>query len=319
MLNRACPCSTSFMSVQLRKYILVLGILLILFEKVIGFPYEIQVKILFVILFFFGIPHGALDFFVDQRSPVSIVSNNGLKFLGRYLFNMVAYALVWFLAPELAICIFILLTAYHFGEIDWMADKESSYSKMVYFILGLQWILFLLSTHMNEALDIVVLLWKGAYLKTDLLAWAAIVQKSTFFLMLISQALLFIYRAVFFSKSRYFWYSFLQWGILILTVVNLPLWICFAFYFGIWHSVLSFEIIRIKLSLSNDRKGWLQLFQKALPYSVAAWSGLSILVYIYSDPQHISTVFHFLFIGIAILTLPHLLVFTKIKIGHKFS
>lgn len=319
MLNRVHPCSTSFMSVQLRKYILALGLALILFEKAIGFPYDIQLKVLFFILFLFGIPHGALDFFVDQRSPVSIISTNGLKFLSRYLFNMVAYALVWFLVPELAICIFILLTAYHFGEIDWMADKESRYTKFVYSFLGLQWILFLLSTHMNEALDIVMLLWKGNFLKDDLLRWAGIIQRFSIGLMLISQVLLFVFRAHFFSKTKFFLYSFLQWLVLSLTVLFLPLWICFAFYFGIWHSILSFELIRTKLNLSNDRKGWMQLFQKALPYSLVAWSGLSLLVYIYSDPRHISTVFHFLFIGIAVLTLPHLLVFTKIKIGHKFT
>jgi hypothetical protein len=66
--------------------------------------------------------------------------------------------------------------------------------------------------------------------------------------------------------------------------------------------------------LSATFGGWTQLVRKAIPFTLIAWFGLigMMLFSISTNTQLI--VLTNLFIGIAVLTLPHLQVFTKIKL-----
>jgi Brp/Blh family beta-carotene 15,15'-monooxygenase len=118
-----------------------------------------------------------------------------------------------------------------------------------------------------------------------------------------------------YSTKREFVFSVLQ--ILLLAVINiaLPLWLCFAFYFGVWHSTLSFDMIRRDLKLENNLFGWWILVKKALPYATVAWGGILLFIIFRADTRDLMEVFHLFFIGIAVLTLPHLQVFTKLKVS----
>ena len=78
-----------------------------------------------------------------------------------------------------------------------------------------------------------------------------------------------------------------------------------------WHSLLSFDVIKQKLQIENSWLGWKQLIIKALPYSLMAWMGLIVIMFLGTQKFSISEIISYLFIGIAILTLPHLQVFSK--------
>jgi Brp/Blh family beta-carotene 15,15'-monooxygenase len=85
----------------------------------------------------------------------------------------------------------------------------------------------------------------------------------------------------------------------------------FAFYFGLWHSLLSFNVIKQQLQIKNSWSGWKQLIVKALPYSLVAWIGLMVIMYFGTRKYSLPEIVSYLFIGIAILTLPHLQIFSK--------
>jgi Brp/Blh family beta-carotene 15,15'-monooxygenase len=106
----------------------------------------------------------------------------------------------------------------------------------------------------------------------------------------------------------------MQIGCLTLLNMLLPLWLCFSFYFGLWHSILSFDKIRQEFEMENSFLGWKKLLTKAIPYAVVAWTGIIIFIYISLEAWSIKEVMPLLFIGIAVLALPHLQVFTKIKL-----
>ena len=88
----------------------------------------------------------------------------------------------------------------------------------------------------------------------------------------------------------------------------------FDFYFGLWHSVLSFDKIRQEFDMPNTFKGWQALLTKAIPYALIAWSGIVVFIYFSLEAWTVKEILPLLFIGIAILALPHLQVFTKIKL-----
>ena len=66
--------------------------------------------------------------------------------------------------------------------------------------------------------------------------------------------------------------------------------------------------------MDNSILGWKKLLAKAVPYAVVAWTGIIVFIYFSMKSWSIKEVLPLLFIGIAVLALPHLQVFTKIKL-----
>jgi hypothetical protein len=94
----------------------------------------------------------------------------------------------------------------------------------------------------------------------------------------------------------------------------MPLWISFTFYFGFWHSLLSFDKIRISFEIPNTLNGWKGLLLKAAPFSIMAWFGFAYITFLTLNSKDASGIFTLLFITLSVLALPHLQVFTKLKL-----
>jgi hypothetical protein len=94
----------------------------------------------------------------------------------------------------------------------------------------------------------------------------------------------------------------------------MPLWLSFAFYFGFWHSLLSFDKIRVNFEVPNTLKGWTSLLIKAAPFSIMAWFGFAYITFLTLSSKDSAGVFTLLFISLSVLALPHLQVFTKLKL-----
>ncbi|MEY7850670.1 Brp/Blh family beta-carotene 15,15'-dioxygenase [Natrarchaeobius sp. A-rgal3] len=72
-----------------------------------------------------GLPHGAVDHLVLARARGEPVTRRDLAFVGvLYLVGGSLYALVWFLAPAVAFALFILVTLAHWGQGDVYALVE---------------------------------------------------------------------------------------------------------------------------------------------------------------------------------------------------
>lgn len=273
-----------------------------------------QLVVLFVTLFTLGIPHGALDFYIDQKLNAGAGKNHKYVFLLKYLMNMFAYGLVWYFLPTIAILIFIGLTAFHFGEIDWLGKSYTGIHKLVYSILGLSWILFLLSKNIHTAIDVFVLLGQSKLQAEEYIHFAKIILPISQAALVGIHIILFFSSKYFFSDNKQFFFAVMQIGCLTILNMLLPLWLCFSFYFGLWHSILSFDKIRQEFEMQNSIIGWKKLLAKAIPYAVVAWTGILIFIYFSLGAWTIKEVLPLLFIGIAVLALPHLQVFTKIKL-----
>jgi hypothetical protein len=74
--------------------------------------------------------------------------------------------------------------------------------------------------------------------------------------------------------------------------------------------LLSFDLIRQQLALPPTSNGWLELIKKALPFSVLALAGIGALLFFFSADWQLNSSMGYIFMGIAILTLPHLQVFS---------
>jgi Brp/Blh family beta-carotene 15,15'-monooxygenase len=299
----------------MKKALLLIGVLFVIFSQLVKLEESIQLYFFGVILLLTGVPHGSLDYFVEAETSKKSLQKISLpSFLFKYLLNMAIYAIVWIFFPILALILFIVFTAFHFGEIDWPIRKNTKFDSLLYTFYGLQIILFIITSHIKEAAPILQLATNNLVKNDTWILWGA----SGFYYSSIGLACSMPLLAVF--KKQVGWdfptvFQFISQTIILTAVINfLPLYLSFGFYFGIWHSLLSFNLIRKQMNLSQDFSGWTELIKKAIPFTVLAWIGLSAMI-IFSITTHTQLfVITNLFIGISVLTLPHLQVFTKISL-----
>lgn len=298
---------------QLKVQLLIIGLLLAGWVWVFAPAQSVQWFFFLVLIIITGIPHGSLDFYVEQsqaqitHTPFSIT-----RFFIRYLLNMFLYACCWYWFPSAAFALFIILTAYHFGEIDWPFHRPGKMNRLLFFALGLFFIVFTITSHISETAPMLATLVGNKIQERDWLLfgpllWAGAAGGIALMLLLIP---FYLYsRGEKLAAIAGWFIQTIGWCCFIYAM---PLFIGFAFYFGVWHSLLSFNLIRNQLSLPPTYAGWFQLIKKALPFSVLAFVGIGILVYFQLSRWELSASLVYIFMGIAILTLPHLQVFTRL-------
>lgn len=298
------------MQLPLRFILLFTGILFCTLSQWLFQEESTQLVYMVVTFVLFGIPHGALDIYLeaglDQRK-------DNRKIFIRYVLQAGLYVFIWYWNPAIALLLFILITAFHFGEIDWIGYTNDRTKKVIYFSLGLCWIVFLLSLHVQTALSIFDSITRNQINEKAFLQWAEFLYPVSIAGMTLLYGFLFYKRSTYFLWPQYWLIAVVQQIILFVLAHVTPLWIFFAFYFGIWHSILSLDKIRTHLKLEATIQQWLFLLKKAMPFSVMAWIGILYFIFLTVKSTDTSGMLSLVFIGLAVLTVPHLQVFTKLN------
>jgi Brp/Blh family beta-carotene 15,15'-monooxygenase len=295
----------------LSRVLLCIGIVLMLWNNyIIPIPENIQWIIFAITILLAGIPHGALDHLVaQQNSTLQHQKFSSIQFYITYLSRMILYGICWYFFPSFSLLLFIVLSAFHFGETDLslpvtIIKKSATFLQTTY---GLLIVLVLLLTHAQEVLPILSLIEKQ---NGDFLAMIFNTNTSIFILIGILILLLISFFWIHQShplSTKWYLTIFIRTVFLLMIIVSLPLPLAFAFYFGCWHSLQSLENIRQHLSNTNAGViSFTGLLKKCIPYSVIAFSGIAILILIATYLKTESVFLFFFFVGIAILTAPHL-------------
>lgn len=224
-----------------------------------------------------GLAHGAVDQLTHSRSQQLPL----LIFIARYLAWMAGMLLLWWWLPSLALGLFLLYSAYHFGEAD--LQEWQVHSPPLALIWGITVLGMLLSSHPQELAPIWTSL-TGATLPQWNWLWIA------GGLGLVALTLSLVYRRP-------------AWTIVLLTVVvsyGLPLLMAFGLYFVGQHSINGWKHLHQGLEMSHFR-----LALKAAPYTLGAWLFLAAaLAWASTSPEweHYAAAF---FIFLSCLSLPH--------------
>ena len=298
---------------KLRTSLLLIGALLALLSNWMVVSDAYQFKLLIFSMILFGVPHGALDLYIEGKTMQS-GDIKGNAVLLKYLLNILAYALLWYFFPLISLIVFIIITAYHFGEIDWMGKSDHIIHKVIYFFLGMCWILYFLSVNVQSALKIFLYVGESSVSQEQWVAVARFLSPITFGVIIIFYLVLFVYRKYFYFRSTHFYFSVLQLMVLLLICHFSTLWIGFGFYFGLWHSILSFDKIRLNFNMPNSSASWMKLLKQAMPFSIMAWIGMLFIMFMFYSSKNATSLITLLFITLSVLTLPHLQVFSKLKL-----
>jgi len=301
---------------KLRKYLLISGLILTLIAKFVIISEEAQLYFLVISIILTGVPHGSLDFFIQRQALIN--SNQKISFysfLAKYLFSMLCYGIVWWSFPTMALVIFIAMAAYHFGELDWPLRGNTKLDPVVYTIYGFLLLAFILTSHISSAAPILEVLVQNKFTIDFWVHWGILLYPYICVLLGLTMAALFLLRGYLGWEKSILHQFVLQTILLVFIIHQLPLYLSFGFYFGLWHSLISFNLIRRQMKLSNDWPGWVSIVKKAIPFTALAWLGILALIVVSGMFQTEWLVLSNIFVAIAILTLPHLQVFTKINLG----
>ncbi len=294
--------------INIRFLLLVIGFVLLCVSNLFAISITTQLIVFGLIIAFTGIPHGAMDFYLEKQNQVNTSNHfSTLRFYVFYFLNMAAYALSWYFFPSFSLFIFILITAYHFGEIDLHTLPQNKASKIFSTIHGFFTILFIITCHIKETASIIHFIIGHQYQENRIIEIGSNVFIASVGGIIFTWVCLFFFNR---STKKEILIMVSQLSTVLVIIYLLPFYLGFAFYFGLWHSFLSFYIIKEHLSLTNNISGWKEMVLKMLPYSIAALIFI-FLVVANIDSFELKKVIGAGFIGISIITLPHLQVFSK--------
>ena len=269
--------------------------------------------ICFFLIITFGISHGALDNLKGKKLINYFGYKNIIIFYLSYILISLFVILLWITFPTLILSIFLLVACYHFGKEDtaFLLEKDK-FSKsigindFIYFSKGLLIIVAPLYFHNEETLSIFKLLGADSLFlikfQNDLmweyhqiLGWISFIGYL-------------IFMHINFKNGGYeaaHCFDFIP--IIILNAVLTPL-LAFTMYFCFIHSFKhSVSLIHI-LDNKNFKNGIKKFLKKALPLTLVTAILFIFSVYILTNYYVLDeAILQVIFIGLASLTFPHIL------------
>ena len=268
------------------------------------FNHKSQIFVGFLLIFTFGILHGANDLLLIDKLIYKKETNTRLKTLLFYISVVLIGSLLFYIIPWVTLSAFVIISGYHFGEQQWKSldkNKLKFLVKIFQFVYGLFILFLLFNFHSDEVQKIVYaitginfpLFYIPLFLK---ISSSIFIVVGLYFLSiqaipiktLISEIFYLIVFAVIFKSSS------LIWG--------------FALYFVLWHSLPSI-IDQIKFVYGSfSFANFISYCKSALIYWSASLIGISILYLIFKDEKIFNALF---FSFLASITFPHVFVIAK--------
>lgn len=267
-------------------------------------PESFELILGFILIFTFGMIHGSNDLLIVNKILKNIKHYSKFKLLTAYLFIVCFAILIFYWAPALAMILFMLFSAYHFGEQHWehRFSKLNSFRKSIFYFSYGMFILYLLFAFNDTGVKSIVLeitSYEITHLYSQIVL---IVLGSVIGLVLITE----------FLRKRLAIEAILKelFTLLVLAMIfssSSLIW-GFAIYFILWHSIPSL-LEQIKFIYGDVKTvSALNYCKAALPYWVISLVGMVILYAIFSSEKQFYSLF---FAFIAAVTFPHAIVMVK--------
>ncbi len=246
-----------------------------------------------------GISHGSLDHIKGGK----LIKYFGYKsmsiFYLSYLLVGVLTILIWLAFPKLLLLLFLIIAAFHFGKEDSEFINQKKNFELIYFFKGSLVITSPLFFHKEETITIF------ETLNFNISNYSIISDEILFILILLS-----LLSGIILSLNKSIEAKSLllmdYLSILILNYFLNPI-IAFTIYFCFLHSIRH-SISLIRELNKNLIKGLPLFIKKALPLTILTIFGYVVSISILNNYNEFNeTIYRAIFIGLASLTFPHIL------------
>ena len=262
--------------------------------------YTLIILCLFLILIV-GISHGALDNIKGERLFKLFGLKSSILFYVSYIFISLIIIFAWLIFPNLILLIFLIFASYHFGKEDtvFKPKNRSPLNEILFFFKGSSVIIAPLLFQKESTNEIFAILnfyvFESSFFNDFLLV---------VFLLLsfISNICLSLGKSI--ELKNVMLLDF--FSIIILNLFLTPV-LAFTIYFCFLHSIRhSFTLI--KEMDSSFKKGLKKFIMRALPLTLVTGLIFLISIYFLNNLYKIDeAIYKVIFIGLASLTFPHIL------------
>lgn len=230
-----------------------------------------------------GLPHGALDNYIENSQPNKTVT---YKFVITYILTGLSMGLIWWLQADIALIIFIAFSASHFGEADFYEWQFQNRIKS--FVWGLFCLFSILIFHLEETLSILRLL------KTNYLI--SIIESTHNYFMWMIIALMAVFS--FENNSPRINGNLIRSILFLICISFLPLIEGFGVFFIFHHSLHGWKHLKIGMKSSTS-----ELWLRAAPFTLLAivFFVLFLLFFQNIEDKH----WPLFFIFLSIISFPH--------------
>jgi Brp/Blh family beta-carotene 15,15'-monooxygenase len=254
-----------------------------------------------------GISHGSLDNLKGKKLFQILGFNNFLFFYLSYILIALLIIILWIIIPYISLIIFLIVASYHFGKEDtqFLISENSNYNQLLFFLKGSLIVFAPLYFHFDETISIFKLLLIDNESFYNFLNFVEANNVLLYFIILstLSNILLFAQK----FKLKNFTIFLDYFSIIIINFYFSPL-VAFTIYFCFLHSIRHIISLMSELD-NNDLKNGFKIFtKKALPLTTLTATFSLIGLYFLSNTYNFnSSILKIIFIGLASLTFPHIL------------
>jgi Brp/Blh family beta-carotene 15,15'-monooxygenase len=260
-----------------------------------------------LLILIIGVSHGSLDHIKGQKLLELFNFKSIYIFYISYILISGVVIATWMLLPSITLIIFLIIASYHFGKEDtqFLINNRSYFTQMLYFFKGFLIILAPLYFHFQETVAIFKLLLidnEMFYLSLNFIETNKVIQLGIFCSTLSS---IFLFLKNFEIKKFVIFLDY--FSILILNYYLSPL-LAFTVYFCFLHSIRHSISLAIELNPNSVANGFRLFVKKALPLTILTGVFSFIALYLLSNSYNLdSAILKVIFIGLASLTFPHIL------------
>ena len=270
-----------------------------------------------ILILTIGVSHGSLDHIKGRKLLNILKLENIIIFYLTYILIAIAIIFFWVLTPSISLLIFLIIASFHFGKEDtqFLINGNSYFNQFLFFLKGSLIILSPMYFHFDETISIFKLLLlenEAFYSSLSFIEANKILYIGIFFSSL-SSLLLFVKD----YELKKFTIFFDYFSILILNYCFSPL-LAFTIYFCFLHSIRHSITLVFELNKNNFNKGFRIFAFKAIPLTFIAIVLCIISIYFLNNNYDFdSSVLKIIFIGLASLTFPHILLEYLLKKNEK--
>ena len=271
------------------------------------FSSNISSILCFLLILILGVSHGSLDHIKGKKLLKLLNIKSTYIFYITYILISIAVVITWIILPSMTLLFFLIIASFHFGKEDtqFLIYNRSHFTQLLYVFKGALIIFAPLNFHFQETISIFKLL-----LIEDEVFYSSLNFIETNDIIKIGIILSFLSSVFLFLKNfefKKFIIFFDYFSILILNLYLTPL-LAFTIYFCFLHSIRHSISLAMELDQNNVINGFKIFIKKALPLTLLTCILSFITIFLLSNSYNLdSSILKVIFIGLASLTFPHIL------------
>ncbi|MDC2997353.1 Brp/Blh family beta-carotene 15,15'-dioxygenase [Candidatus Pelagibacter sp.] len=254
-----------------------------------------------------GISHGSLDNIKGRKLFQIFEIKKFYIFYLAYILIAIIVIILWIMIPYVSLIIFLMVASYHFGKEDtqFLIVENSYYNQFLFLLKGSLVVFAPMYFHFDETISIFRLLFienENFFNFLDLIESKKILLYCII-LSTLANILLFIKK----FELKKFTIFLDYFSIIIINYYFSPL-VAFTIYFCFLHSVRHSISLMSELDRDDLGNGFKIFVKKTLPLTIITAIFCVIGLYLLNNTYNLeSSIFKIIFIGLASLTFPHIL------------